>query len=55
MIGEAAQYTDTPTANNATFQQYNPFESRQDIVRIDWQAHRDSSASTAATCTTSTT
>jgi hypothetical protein len=38
MQGRAAQYTDTPTANNATFQEYNPFESRQDIVRIDWQA-----------------
>ena len=38
MIGVAAQYTDTPTANNTTFQVYNPFESRQDIVRIDWQA-----------------
>jgi hypothetical protein len=37
MIDIAAQYTDTPTANNSTFQQFNPFEQRQDIIRIDWQ------------------
>lgn len=38
MQGKAVEFTDTPTANNTTFQEYNPFESRQDIVRIDWQA-----------------
>jgi carboxypeptidase family protein len=38
MIDLAAEYTNTPTANNATFQQYNPFEQRQDIIRVDWQA-----------------
>ena len=38
MIDLAAEYTNTATANNATFQQYNPFEQRQDIIRIDWQA-----------------
>ena len=38
MAGEAVEYADTPTANNTTFQLYNPFESRQDIVRIDFQA-----------------
>ncbi len=38
MQGKAAIFTDTPTANNTTFQEYNPFESRQDIIRIDWQA-----------------
>jgi hypothetical protein len=38
MIGVAAEYSDTPTANNTTFQVYNPFESRQDIVRLDFQA-----------------
>ena len=38
MAGEAVEYADTPTANNATYQLYNPFESRQDIVRIDFQA-----------------
>jgi hypothetical protein len=37
MIDLAAQYTDTATANNATYQLYNPFEQRQDIVRLDWQ------------------
>jgi hypothetical protein len=41
MIDLAAEYTNTPTANNATFQQYNPFEQRQDIIRIDWQATGD--------------
>jgi hypothetical protein len=38
MQGRAASFSDTPTANNATFQEYNPFESRQDIIRLDWQA-----------------
>ncbi len=38
MQGKAVEWTDTPTANNATFQEYNPFESRQDIIRLDWQA-----------------
>jgi hypothetical protein len=38
MAGVAVEYADTPTANNATFQLYNPFESRQDIVRLDFQA-----------------
>jgi hypothetical protein len=37
MIELASQYSDTATANNTTFQLYNPFEQRQDIVRIDWQ------------------
>ena len=38
MIDLASEYTSTPTANNATYQLYNPFEQRQDIIRIDWQA-----------------
>ena len=38
MIDLASEYTNTPTANNATYQIYNPFEQRQDIIRIDWQA-----------------
>lgn len=38
MQGKAASFTDTPTANNTTFQEYNPFKQRQDIIRIDWQA-----------------
>lgn len=38
MQGKAASFTDTATANNATYQEYNPFEQRQDIIRLDWQA-----------------
>ena len=33
----AVFYVDTPTANNATFQQPNPFDYREDIVRIDYR------------------
>jgi hypothetical protein len=33
----AVGYADTPTANNATFQQPNPFDYREDNVRIDWR------------------
>jgi hypothetical protein len=33
----AASYKDTPTANNAVFQQPNPFDSREDLVRIDYR------------------
>ncbi|MCC6164655.1 MAG: TonB-dependent receptor [Acidobacteria bacterium] len=36
--GRAAQWSDTPTVNNATFQEFNPFKHREDIVRLDWQA-----------------
>ena len=35
MQGKAASFTDTPMANNTTFVEYNPFEQRQDILRID--------------------
>ncbi len=38
MQGRAALYTDAAGANNATYVEPNPFEQRQDIVRIDWQA-----------------
>jgi hypothetical protein len=38
MQGRAASFSDTPTANNTTFVEPNPFESRQDIIRIDFQA-----------------
>jgi hypothetical protein len=38
MQGRAASFTDTATANNVTFVEPNPFEQRQDIVRIDLQA-----------------
>jgi hypothetical protein len=33
----AVAYVDTPTANNATFQQPNPFDYREDIIRIDYR------------------
>jgi hypothetical protein len=33
----AVAYTDTPTANNATFQQPNPFNYREDYVRLDYR------------------
>jgi len=33
----AASYTDTPTGNNALFQQANPFDFRQEIVRLDYR------------------
>ena len=33
----AAVYVDTPTGNNATFQVLNPFNFREDLVRIDWK------------------
>jgi hypothetical protein len=32
----AVSYVDTPTTNNATFQVLNPFNFREDIVRIDY-------------------
>ncbi|MBO0724030.1 MAG: TonB-dependent receptor [Blastocatellia bacterium] len=37
MQGLAASYKDTPTANNAVFQQPNPFDNREDLVRIDYR------------------
>ena len=36
MIAKAALYTNTPTSNNATFQVLNPFNWRQDLVKLDW-------------------
>ena len=33
----AVGYADTPTANNATFQQPNPFNYREDNVRLDYR------------------
>ena len=33
----AVAYVDTPTANNATFQQPNPFDYREDNIRIDYK------------------
>src|SRR6266852_4826305 len=32
----AVAYTDTTTANNATFQQPNPFNNREDYIRLDY-------------------
>jgi hypothetical protein len=32
----AVAYTDTPTSNNALYQQPNPFDVRQDILRLDY-------------------
>jgi len=32
----ASVYSNTPTGNNATYQQPNPFDYREDIFRIDW-------------------
>jgi hypothetical protein len=43
MQKEARSFTDTPTANNGLFQAANPFDNRQDIIRIDYEmsnAHR---------------
>jgi hypothetical protein len=37
MIKKAALYTNTPVGNNATFQVLNPFNWRQDIVKLDWR------------------
>lgn len=37
MQGIAVSYVDTPTANNATFQQPNPFDYREDNIRIDYK------------------
>jgi len=33
----AVSYVDTPTANNAIFQQPNPFDYREDNIRIDYR------------------
>ncbi len=37
MIGLATSYTNAPVGNNATFQQPNPFNFREDIVRLDYR------------------
>jgi hypothetical protein len=37
MIKMAGVYSNTPTSNNATYQMSNPFNSREDIVRLDWR------------------
>ena len=35
----AAVYTNTPTANNATYELSSPFDFRQDIVRLDYRVN----------------
>jgi Carboxypeptidase regulatory-like domain len=37
MIGLATSYTNAPVGNNVTFQQPNPFDSREEIVRLDYR------------------
>ncbi|MDT5159134.1 MAG: hypothetical protein QOH51_3491 [Acidobacteriota bacterium] len=37
MIGLATSYTNAPVANNATFQQPNPFDYREDLIRLDYR------------------
>jgi hypothetical protein len=39
MAGQAVSYTDSATANNALFQADNPFDFRQEVLRLDWQAN----------------
>jgi hypothetical protein len=39
----AASYTDTPTANNAIYQLPNPFDFRQDLVRVDYRLNESHS------------
>jgi Carboxypeptidase regulatory-like domain len=37
MEGRAVAYADTPTSNNAVYQEPNPFDVRQDIIRLDYR------------------
>jgi hypothetical protein len=37
MIGLATSYTNAPVGNNATFQQPNPLDYREDILRLDYR------------------
>jgi hypothetical protein len=37
MEGRAVSYVDTPTGNNAVYQEPNPFDVRQDIIRLDYR------------------
>jgi hypothetical protein len=36
-IGLAAAFTDSPTGNNVTFQQPNPLDYREDLLRVDYR------------------
>ncbi|HMV52074.1 MAG TPA: carboxypeptidase regulatory-like domain-containing protein, partial [Blastocatellia bacterium] len=37
MSKRAVSYVDTPTANNALYQEPNPFHSREDLLRVDYR------------------
>jgi hypothetical protein len=37
MIGLATSYTNAPVGNNATFQQPNPLDYREDLLRLDYR------------------
>ncbi len=37
MIDRALQFTDSPTANNTTYQLDFPYKSREDIIRGDYR------------------
>lgn len=37
MAKRAVAFNDTPTANNALYQEPNPFHSREDLVRLDYR------------------
>lgn len=37
MSKRAVSYTDTPTANNALYQESNPFDFRQEMIRLDYR------------------
>ncbi len=37
MEGRAVAYVDTPTGNNAVYQEPNPFDVRQEILRLDYR------------------
>lgn len=39
MAKRAVSFLDTPTANNALYQEPNPFHSREDLVRIDYRVN----------------
>ncbi len=41
MIGLAAVYTDTPVANNTTYQLDFPFDWRQDLLRVDYRPNQN--------------
>jgi hypothetical protein len=49
MEGLAVAYSDTPTTNNATFQQPNPFDYREDNIRIDYPDQLPNTVSMGAT------